>query len=45
MIFTKGDLNEIGKEATKYKGGAPTRVDLFAPIDVVVPPGNTRLVK
>ncbi|KAB2047034.1 hypothetical protein ES319_A13G018200v1 [Gossypium barbadense] len=34
LIFTKGDLKEVG---------APARVGLVAPIDVVVPPGNTGL--
>ncbi|KAK4579451.1 hypothetical protein RGQ29_029212 [Quercus rubra] len=34
LIFTKGDLKEVG---------APSRVGLVAPIDVVVPPANTGL--
>jgi large subunit ribosomal protein LP0 len=43
LIFTKGDLKEVRDEITKYKVGAPARVGLVAPIDVVVPPGNTGL--
>nr|KJB76158.1 hypothetical protein B456_012G076000 [Gossypium raimondii] len=38
LIFTKGDLKEVSEEV-----GAPARVGLVAPIDVVVPPGNTGL--
>ncbi|CAL9105795.1 unnamed protein product [Musa textilis] len=54
LIFTKGDLKEVSEEVAKYKNfsslfflhrqvGAPARVGLVAPIDVVVPPGNTGL--
>ncbi|XP_043691714.1 60S acidic ribosomal protein P0-like [Telopea speciosissima] len=43
LIFTKGDLKEIREEVGKYKVGAPARVGLIAPIDVIVPPGNTGL--
>jgi large subunit ribosomal protein LP0 len=43
LIFTKGDLKEVREEISKYKVGAPARVGLVAPIDVVVPPGNTGL--
>ncbi|XP_068666829.1 large ribosomal subunit protein uL10-like [Aristolochia californica] len=43
FIFTKGDLKEVSEEVSKYKVGAPARVGLVAPIDVVVPPGNTGL--
>ncbi|XP_008799093.1 60S acidic ribosomal protein P0 [Phoenix dactylifera] len=43
LIFTKGDLKEVREEVAKYKVGAPARVGLVAPIDVVVPPGNTGL--
>ncbi|KAJ0989497.1 hypothetical protein J5N97_007853 [Dioscorea zingiberensis] len=43
MIFTKGDLKEVSEEVAKYKVGAPARVGLVAPIDVIVPPGNTGL--
>ncbi|XP_068653898.1 large ribosomal subunit protein uL10 [Aristolochia californica] len=43
LIFTKGDLKEISEEVAKYKVGAPARVGLVAPIDVIVPPGNTGL--
>lgn len=43
LIFTKGDLKEVREEVAKYKVGAPARVGLIAPIDVVVPAGNTGL--
>lgn len=43
LIFTKGDLKEVVEEVAKYKVGAPARVGLVAPVDVVVPPGNTGL--
>nr|XP_043634625.1 60S acidic ribosomal protein P0-like [Erigeron canadensis] len=43
LIFTKGDLKEVKEEVAKYKVGAPARVGLIAPMDVVVPPGNTGL--
>ncbi|KAJ4970090.1 hypothetical protein NE237_003189 [Protea cynaroides] len=43
LIFTKGDLKEVREEVGKYKVGAPARVGLVAPIDVIVPPGNTGL--
>ncbi|GAA0162819.1 ribosomal protein [Lithospermum erythrorhizon] len=43
LIFTKGDLKEVSEEVAKYKVGAPARVGLVAPIDVVVEPGNTGL--
>lgn len=43
LIFTKGDLKEVREEVAKYKVGAPARVGLVAPVDVVVPPGNTGL--
>ncbi|XWS53020.1 hypothetical protein CRYUN_Cryun11dG0122100 [Craigia yunnanensis] len=43
LIFTKGDLKEVREEIAKYKAGAPARVGLVAPINVVVPPGNTGL--
>ncbi|KAG0576822.1 hypothetical protein KC19_5G110300 [Ceratodon purpureus] len=43
LIFTKGDLKEVREEIGKYKVGAPARVGLVAPIDVVVPHGNTGL--
>lgn len=43
MIFTKGDLKEVSDEVSKHKVAAPARVGLVAPIDVVVPPGNTGL--
>ncbi|CAH8367117.1 unnamed protein product [Eruca vesicaria subsp. sativa] len=43
LIFTKGDFKEVSEEFAKYKVGAPTRVGLVAPIDVVVQPGHTGL--
>ncbi|XP_059664439.1 large ribosomal subunit protein uL10-like [Cornus florida] len=43
LIFTKGDLKEVSDEVAKYKVGAPARVGLIAPVDVIVPPGNTGL--
>uniref|UniRef100_A0A7N0TCH4 Large ribosomal subunit protein uL10-like insertion domain-containing protein n=1 Tax=Kalanchoe fedtschenkoi TaxID=63787 RepID=A0A7N0TCH4_KALFE len=43
LIFTMGDLKEVSEEVAKYKIGAPARVGLVAPIDVIVPPGNTGL--
>ncbi|KAK6927082.1 60S ribosomal protein L10P, insertion domain [Dillenia turbinata] len=43
LIFTKGDLKEVSEEVAKYKVGAPARVGLVAPDDVIVPPGNTGL--
>ncbi|EES18665.1 hypothetical protein BDA96_09G242400 [Sorghum bicolor] len=43
LIFTKGDLKEVREEVAKYKVGAPARVGLVAPVDVVVSPGNTGL--
>lgn len=43
LIFTKGDLKKVSEEVSKYKVGAPARVGLVAPVDVVVPPGNTGL--
>ncbi|XP_020220113.1 60S acidic ribosomal protein P0 [Cajanus cajan] len=43
LIFTKGDVKEVSEVVAKYKVGAPARVGLVAPIDVVVPPGNTGL--
>ncbi|KAH9626711.1 hypothetical protein KSS87_017410 [Heliosperma pusillum] len=43
LIFTKGDLKEIREEIAKYKVGAPARVGLVAPVDVVIPVGNTGL--
>ncbi len=43
LIFTRGDLKEVSEEVAKYKVGAPARVGLIAPIDVIVPPGNTGL--
>ncbi|KAL5079101.1 hypothetical protein RYX36_007522, partial [Vicia faba] len=33
----------VSEDVAKYKVGSPARVGLVAPIDVVVPPGNTGL--
>ncbi|XP_059077037.1 uncharacterized protein LOC131876211 [Cryptomeria japonica] len=44
LIFTKGDLKEVREEVAKYKVGAPAPVGLVAPVDVVVPPGNTGII-
>ncbi|CAK0745397.1 ribosomal protein P0 (A0) (L10E) [Coccomyxa viridis] len=43
LIFTKADLAELRDEVAKYKVGAPARVGLVAPNDVIVPGGNTGL--
>ncbi|KAG4975222.1 hypothetical protein JHK87_032043 [Glycine soja] len=43
LIFTKGDVKEVKEVVSKYKVAAPARVGLVAPIDVIVPPGNTGL--
>ncbi|KAL8191587.1 hypothetical protein R6Q57_028318 [Mikania cordata] len=43
LVFTKGDLKEVSDLVAKYKVAAPARVGLVAPVDVVVPPGNTGL--
>ncbi|BDA41774.1 60S acidic ribosomal protein P0 [Coccomyxa sp. Obi] len=43
LIFTKADLAELRDEIEKYKVGAPARVGLVAPNDVIVPAGNTGL--
>lgn len=43
LVFTKGDMKEVIEEIAKYKVGAPARVGLVAPVDVIVPPGNTGL--
>jgi len=41
IVFTKGDLNDVKEEIAKYKVGAPARVGLVAPNDVIVPGGST----
>ncbi|KAK9055325.1 hypothetical protein SSX86_026408 [Deinandra increscens subsp. villosa] len=43
LVFTKGDLKEVSDVVAKYKVAAPARVGLVAPVDVIVPPGNTGL--
>lgn len=39
----QGELNNIRDEIMKFKVGAPARVGLVAPNDVVVPAGGTGL--
>jgi large subunit ribosomal protein LP0 len=41
IVFTKGDLNEVRAKIDEFKVGAPARVGLVAPCDVIVPAGNT----
>jgi len=41
IIFTKGDLSEVRSAIADFKVGAPARVGLIAPNDVIVPAGNT----
>ena len=41
LVFTKGDLSAVRKEIESFKVGAPARVGLVAPIDVIVPAGGT----
>jgi len=43
FVFTKGDLNEVRKKLLEHKVGAPAKVGILAPNDVVVPKGNTGL--
>jgi len=43
LVFTKGDLSEVRSQIAKFVVGAPARVGLVAPNDVVVPAGNTGL--
>ncbi|KAJ8457804.1 hypothetical protein OPV22_030730 [Ensete ventricosum] len=40
-IYEGRDLKELSEEVAKYYVGSPACVGLVAPIDVVVPPGNT----
>lgn len=41
IVFTTGDLNGVKVEINKYKVGAPARVGLTAPDDVMVKAGAT----
>ncbi|KAK9819847.1 hypothetical protein WJX72_003187 [[Myrmecia] bisecta] len=43
IVFTKGDLSEVRTQINKFVVGAPARVGLVAPNDVIVPAGNTGL--
>ena len=41
LVFTKGDLSDVRSRIAEFKVGAPARVGLLAPNDVIVPAGNT----
>lgn len=41
LVFTKGDLSDVRSTIAEFKVGAPARVGLVAPNDVIVPAGNT----
>jgi len=41
IVFTQGDLGEVRKTISEFKVGAPARVGLLAPNDVIIPSGNT----
>ena len=41
LVFTQGDLTEVRSTIAEFKVGAPARVGLVAPNDVIVPAGNT----
>jgi len=41
LIFTHSDLTEVRSIIAEFKVGAPARVGLVAPNDVIVPAGNT----
>ncbi|KAL3518075.1 hypothetical protein ACH5RR_020664 [Cinchona calisaya] len=43
FVFTNGDLKEVRDEVSRYKVGSYARYGVIAPVDVVVPPGNTGL--
>ncbi|KAI3924670.1 hypothetical protein MKW92_052555 [Papaver armeniacum] len=43
LVFTKGDLIQASDIIREYKVGAPARVGVVAPTNVVVPAGNTGL--
>ena len=43
LVFTKGDLSVVRDEIKKYVVGAPARVGLVAPKDVVVEARSTGL--
>lgn len=41
LVFTKGDLNEVRSTIAEFKVGAPARVGVVAPNDVMIPAGGT----
>jgi large subunit ribosomal protein LP0 len=41
LVFTKGDLNEVRATIAEFKVGAPARVGVVAPNDVMIPAGGT----
>jgi large subunit ribosomal protein LP0 len=41
LVFTKGDLSEVRSTIDKFKVGAPARMGLVAPNDVMIPAGST----
>lgn len=41
IVFTKEALADVKEEIEKHKVGAPARTGLVAPVDVMVPAGNT----
>ena len=41
LVFTKGELVDVRSTIAEFKVGAPARVGLVAPNDVIVPAGNT----
>lgn len=43
FVFTNGDLAELREKIQKNKVPAPAKSGMFAPVDVIVPPGPTGL--
>lgn len=41
IVFTKESLGDVKSEIENHKVGAPARTGLIAPVDVIVPAGNT----
>jgi len=41
IVFTNGDLSDVRKTIAEFKVGAPARVGLVAPNDVMIPAGGT----
>jgi large subunit ribosomal protein LP0 len=41
LVFTTGDLSEVRATIAEFKVGAPARVGLLAPNDVIIPAGGT----